>query len=1001
MENIVSKDISIYLKWVKQGLATPLLILGVFTLCMFSCNPKSSKPIGDITYNLLKNGFEQPNDSARAKVYWWWLNGHVDTLRMRTELKAIKEAGLAGVDIFDIGVRAIGNPDKMIPAGPSFMGEESLKTLKFVLNEAAKLDLDVGISLSSSWNAGGSWVKPKHAAKTIFYSKKVFSPDTKNNKFLPFPIIAPDKRGKARIIEYAADGKPKYYEEVSVIAVPYGKQNLNDTTGIINVSRFFDPKNQELNWEPKTGKWDVYRFICSNSGEQLIIPSENSEGPIIDHYDAEATQMHLQYFIDRLQPLVGGGLKESALKYLYLASYEAKEYSWTSSFPNAFKELNGYDVHKFLPSLFNSKMFDSSLQRRFDHDYAETFSELMIKNHYGKAKEICNQNGLLLCSESGGPGHMHHIPVETLKALGALDIPRGEFWYERPYFNKDSIDMVWLVKEIAAASNIYKKGWVEEEAFTSYKDWQESPATMKPFADRAFAEGMNRLVIHGFTHNPSEYGYPGIAYFAGTHYNDKRVWWSKVKPFNDYLARVSYILQNTDFVSDVLYYYGEEIPNLVMPKNTPFAIGKGYDYEVINTDVLLKELTVENGKLVLPGVATYNVLYVSEEELSPRTLKKLEELVKMGAVIVGKKPKAIIGLRDKRAIESFNVLVNGLWGEETGDNTSANGKIDSKSTPLEALKSLGVSPDFDYSDNHIDQRKAPLDYIHYKKQDLDFYFVRNTTDQWVTRNCSFRQLGKQPEIWDPISGQINPVAIYDQQDDRTTLPMTLAPYGSHFVVFREGDTKGIYKRINVLEEQLPRIQYTSEGPIFIDKGTIELEDASQNMSKVDIRPEVTILEGEWNVNFPENWGAPKTTVFPELISWTEAKDDGIRYFSGTATYHKTFNFKKTDDKRKVYLDLGQLAEVGEVWLNGKPLGISWTQPHRFDITDRIFNGENKISVEVANTWSNRLTGDGINGDTFTQTNIVKANKNVVAWKDLPLRVSGLLGPVTIQSYNIH
>ncbi|ASO06485.1 glycosyl hydrolase [Arenibacter sp. M-2] len=984
-----------------KGRLTYILIIAILFFGAVSCEQNNNNSIVDNTYNSLKKGFEQPNDSARAKVYWWWLNGHVDTLRMRTELQAIKEAGLSGVDIFDIGIRATGNPDNMIPAGPSFMGEESLKSLKFALNEAAKLNLDVGISLSSSWNAGGSWVKPEHAAKTIFYSKKLFTSNTKNNKSLPFPTITPDKSGEARNIEYAADGKPIYYEEVSVIAVPYGKQNLKDTTGIINVSQFFNSENQELNWEPKSGKWNVYRFICSNSGEQLKIPSENSGGPIIDHYDAAATQMHLQYFIDRLQPLVGGELSKSSLKYLYLASYEAKEYSWTSSFPNAFKELNGYDVHKFLPGLFDSKTFETSLQRRFDHDYAETFSELMIKNHYVKAKEICNQNGLMLCSESGGPGHMHHIPVETLKALGALDVPRGEFWYERPYLNKDSIDMVWLVKEIAAASNIYKKGWVEEEAFTSYKDWQESPASMKPYADRAFAEGMNRLVIHGFTHNPSEYGYPGIAYFAGTHYNDKRVWWSKVRPFNDYLARVSYILQNTKFVSDVLYYYGEEIPNLVMPKNTPFAIGKGYDYEVINTDILLKELTVENGKLVLPGVATYSVLYVSEEELSPRTLKKLEELAKMGAVIVGKKPKGIIGLRDESAMESFNTLVNDLWGDETGDKSNEKGKIDSKSTPLEALKLVGVSPDFDYSDNHTDQREAPLDYIHYKKKDIDFYFVRNTTDQWVTRNCSFRQLGKQPEIWDPVSGDINPITIFDQQEDRTELPLTLAPYGSYFVVFREGGTQGAYKRIPVLEEQLPRMQYTSEGPIFLDKGTIELEGVAQNINKVDNRPEVTILEGEWDVSFPKDWGAPKTTVFSNLDSWTESNEDGIRYFSGTATYNKIFDFKKSVTKGKIYLDLGQVAEVGEVWLNARPLGITWTQPHSFDVSDIIMDGENTITIEVANTWSNRLTGDGITGEKFTQTNIVKANKNVVPWGELPLKTSGLIGPVTLKIYSTY
>ncbi|SHF85300.1 Glycosyl hydrolases family 2, sugar binding domain [Arenibacter palladensis] len=979
---------------------TGYFIAVIILLASFSCNQETKNPIVDNSYNSLKRGFEQPNDSARAKVYWWWLNGHVDTLRMRTELKAIKDAGLAGVDIFDIGVRPIGNPNGMIPPGPGFMQEGSLKAIKFVLTEAAALGLEVGLSLSSSWNAGGSWVRPNQAAKTIYYSKIQRKGEEINKLSLPFPAITPDRNGNPRIIEYGKNGKPVYYEEISVIAVPAEKQSLTDTTAIVNVTEYFDPKSGVLDWNPKGGEWDIYRFICSNSGEQLIVPSENAKGPIIDHFDSIATQMHVEYFIDRLNPLVDN-LKNSALKYLYLASYEAKDFAWTPSFPQAFKQVNGYDVNKFLPSLFEPKLFDSLFLKKFNHDYAETFSELMIKNHYGKAKEICNQYGISLCSESGGPGHMHHIPVETLKALGALDIPRGEFWYERPYFNKDSIDMVWLVKEIAAASHIYKKGWVEQEAFTSYKDWQESPASMKPFADRAFAEGMNRLIIHGFTHNPSEYAYPGIAYFAGTHYNDKRVWWPKVKPFNDYLARVSYILQNTKFVSDVLYYYGEEIPNLVMPKNTPFAIGKGYDYEVINTDVLINDLTVENGKLVLPGVATYSVLYVAEEELSPRTMEKLGLLAQKGAVIVGDKPSNVIGLRDERTIEAFNTLVDAIWMADAENGPAGSGKIDSKSTPLAALTALGIPPDFDYSDNHTDQRVAPLDYIHYQGQGVDFYFVRNTTDQWITRNCSFRQLGKQPEIWDPVSGTIDPITIFDQQKDKTTLPISLPPYGSYFVVFREGGHEGMYKGIPVMEDRLPRIHYTAGGAVFLDKQTFEIDDTFQNRKKVINQPEVTTLEGSWKVTFPENWGAPNTAVFSDLISWTDSKEEGIRYFSGTATYHKTFRFKKSENKEKIYLDLGQLAEVGEVWLNGKSLGITWTQPHRFDITDHILEGENKITVEVANTWSNRLTGDGITGESFTQTNIVKANKNVVPWKDLPLKVSGLLGPVTIQSYTLH
>lgn len=609
---------------IKFLFALTIILIFVFV----SCSEKGEREV----VAELKDGFANPPRNARPKVYWWWLNGYVDSVRLKTELKAIKDAGLGGVDIFEIGVPPNRDLNNIIPAGPAFMSEESLNLIRLAVEEAGKLDLEVGLGVASSWNAGGSWVEPRHASKTLYFSK-VNIDGAKTVKInLPFPVITPDRNGNPRKIEYQENGRPVYSEEVAVIAVPKGAKNLADTTNIINVTEFFDAKQETLTWHAPAGSWEVYRYVCSNSGEQLIRPSPNSGGPIIDHFDSSATRMHMMYFIDRLKPLIGD-FEKSALSNLYLASYEAKEFTWTPTLPAAFKKLNGYDIHKFIPSIYDAALFTPQTAEAFNFDFTKTFSELMINNHYRKSKEICNAHGLKIISESGGPGHMHHIPVETLKALGALDIPRGEFWYNREYFKEDSIvDYIWLVKEIAAASHIYKRGIAEEESFTSYWDWQEGPADLKIIADRAFCEGMNRLVIHGFPHNPSEFGYPGIAYWAGTHYNDKRAWWPKVRAFNDYLSRVSYILQETSFVSDVLYYYGDKVPNLVPPKNTRFKVADGYDYEVINTEILLNELTVENGELVLPGVSRYKVLSVGNEDaINTEALAKLKKLAEQGA----------------------------------------------------------------------------------------------------------------------------------------------------------------------------------------------------------------------------------------------------------------------------------------------------------------------------------------------------------------------------------
>lgn len=963
----------------------PVVTILLTAFCL-SCSDQSSDRIGD-----LRDGFENPPQIARPKVYWWWLNGYVDSVRVKEELRAMKDAGISGVDIFEIGVPPDRDPEGLIPAGPPFMSEESLKMIQLAITEAGKLDMEVGLGVASSWNAGGSWVEPMHAAKTL-YSSRVTLHGNKDVKIkMPFPEITPGRGGVPRKIEYQPNGRPVYSEEVAVIAVPSGAKSLQDTTKILNVSGFFNAETEELVWRAPAGTWDVYRYICSNSGEQVVRPSPKSAGPIIDHFDSSATRMHMMYFIDRLKPLVGD-FEKSALKGLYLASYEAKEFTWTPTLPAAFKKLNGYDIYKFIPAIYDPELFNPKTTEAFNFDFLKTFSELMINNHYRKSKEICNAHGLKITSEAGGPGHMHHIPVETLKALGALDIPRGEFWYNREYFKEDSIvDYIWLVKEIAAASHIYKRGMVEEEAFTSYWDWQESPANLKIIADRAFCEGMNRVVVHGFPHNPSEFGYPGIAYWAGTHYNDKRAWWPKVRPFNDYLARISHILQETSFYSDVLYYYGDKVPNLVPPKNTRFKVGDGYDYEVINTEVLLRDLTVENGELVLPGVARYKVLSLGNEEaINSEALLKIRELAAKGAVIVGQRPVKSAGLNGQSdASLTVQEQSQTMW-DTTGRDIQKKGKVFSLITPAEALRQLHVPRDLIYEG----QSAGALDYIHYTKGDQDFYLLRNTTGDWVNKKIAFRQNGKSPEIWDPNSGVITPISIFETSETHVRLPLSLPAYGSCFVVFSPGNERA---RFQSIQEEDVVVQYTREGFYFPRKGNYTLVKDNAH-EKIANTPRSMTLSGEWDVAFPPNWGAPTAVKFPALMSWTEISNPGVQHFSGIGTYHKTFEFNLTRDQDdRIFLDLGDLAEMAEVWLNGKPLGITWTRPYRFDVTDIIRDGENQLKVEVANTWSNRLTGDGITGEKFTQTNIAKANKFVMEWKDLPLKRSGLLGPVTIEA----
>ncbi len=928
------------------------------------------------TYQVLQEGFKNPPPSAHPKVYWWCLNGNIDTITAKQEFAAMKKAGIGGFDFFEIGVP---KEDTMIPGGPAFLSDGSLKNIQFAVREAGKLGLEMGLNLASSWNAGGAWTLPENGGKSLYFSKTIVKGTSEIQQIkVPFPEIA--FPGKSLIggtgnpmIPIQANGRPVYYEDVALLAIPAGTmKNSLDTAKVINVSRYFDPAMDVLNWKAPAGNWEILRYVCSNSGQEVVLPSPKSAGLTVDHFDSVAVRTHLMYIINRLIPVLGD-FRKTALKSFYLASYEARGFVWTSTLANEFKRVNGYEVYKFLPSFFDKALFSPATTHKVEVDFRKTLSELMINNLYKNSKEICNRYGLKINSEAGGPGFpLYNGPAEPLKALGALDIPRGEFWvnhsrYYKDDVCKDSIDILRVVKEVAAAAHIYQKGMVEEEAFTSFQHWQEGPFDIKPQGDRAFCEGMNRVVFHGFSHNISGSGFPGYVYHAGTHFNNKRVWWPKVKPFVEYLSRISAVFQQTNFVADVLYYYGAKVPNSAAPKNTHFVVGAGYDYEVVNTEILLTGLTVKDGELMLSNGASFRLLALTEgDEIIPAVQSKLNELTRQGARIV-------------------------------------------RSNPMGVLQSLGIPPDINYQDRD----SFLLDYIHYQKNEVDFYFIRNTTDQWVSRECGFRQQAKVPEIWNPVTGEIVPVTVYHQQDQYTKIPITVAPYGSYFVVFRKGAATPAYAGVAGSGANPPLMEFTPHGIIFLTKGNFELLHKSGS-KRIENNPKIQTIDGDWKVTFAKGWGAPDSAVFQGLTSWTNHVNIGIKYYSGIGTYHKTFQFERSASllkDQRIFLDLGNISKVAEVWLNGQSLGIAWTKPYQFDVTSIIKNGANTLVVEVANTWSNRLTGDAITGEKYTNTNIVNTiipaksivtgDQTRIRWAKVPLIESGLLGPVTIQTIHTY
>ncbi len=899
----------------------------------------------------ISDEFKSPPMSVKPGAFWCWLNGNMSATSITRDLEAMKAKGINRAEIWDVA--AVKNPS-FIPAGGEFLGDESVSLIKHAISEGKRLKMKIGIVASSGWNAGGSWVTPEWASKNLYCSKvDVTGPRTLAID-LPFPKFPEGCPMKDR-------DTPVFYKDVSVLAVPYSAEmKIDDISRVVSLTPFFN--NGKLEWKVPEGKWTILRFVCSNNGQHLIVPSPNSNGLFIDFFDPQATRRHLKYFMDRLG-VTPENSSEAGLAYFEFDSMELAEGTpWTDSFPAIFKQKQRYEIEKYLPVLAGWDITNST--ERFRYDFNQTVSDQLIYSHYQTGTEFLKEYNAELVSESGGPGApvWNTCPVDALKALGNVSVPRGEFWIKHRN--------MFLIKEISSASHIYGKKIVDAESFTTWRRWKDSPFDMKKEVDRAFCEGLNNITFHTFASTNPEDGLPGRTYHAGYDMNPGTTWWSKSKPFMDYLSRCSYLLQQGLFVADACYYYGDQAPNFfplfhdVPEKPRIKGLGKGYDYDVINTDVILNRMSVKDGRLVLPDGMSYAIMLLPDQAHMPlQVLKKVSELVKAGATISGSRPTTVPGLNNwEKENIALNKLSGELWGASNGktifENTYGKGRAIWGISADEVLRKKSIEPDFSLTG------PSEIDYIHRTAGPGEIYFLRNDRDVPVTATCRFRVTGMYPEIWDASTGTISRVSDYTKGEGSSSFEIRLPAHGSIFVVF----TKDIRKNLSIFAGNM--------------------HDAVG-----------TEISGPWKVNFPPNWGAPPSVVFDRLISWTESPDPGIKYFSGTASYQNSFRLDAESAKKKTILDLGGVRDVAEVFINGKSAGILWKKPFQVDISQWVKTGMNDLKIEIVNLWVNRMTGDILLDpkDRFCKTNQSYMTSEVWPGGDEPFRLqtAGLLGPVTL------
>jgi hypothetical protein len=787
------------------------------------------------------------------------------------------------------------------------------------------------------------------------------------------------------------------------------------STDVVDLTEQMDA-NGQLIWNAPSGQWTVVRFGHVNTGAKNKPAPKEATGFECDKLSAAGAEQHFAGYIGRLTKPdgpAGGGRMQGML----LDSWECRTQTWTPSIEREFASRRGYPLRRWLPALAGWVMDDHRTSERFLRDWRATISDLLVDNYFGKLAELAHARGMKLSFETA----IGDVAVgDILHYYGKADMPMCEVWNSKNPNYEDK-----AIAPTVSAAHVYGKTRINSETFPRFgTSWSEHPFELKPVADRALSRGVTHIVFHTYTHNPLD-RVPGTTFGGGigTPFLRGQTWWKHMPLLTDYLARCGFMLERGLPVADVLWYLGDDLDHKPR-QDQPFPNGYRFDY--LNADVLLNRLSVREGALTIPEGTSWRAIWLPREQcsrLTPATLGKLKQLIEAGATVIGEAPQmnpSLIG--GVEADRKFASVVKELWGDkpqQAGDRNIGKGRLLWGGELAAHLIKVGIEQDVTGAN--------PGTWFHRRDGVTDIYFV--VAEQGAIQNATLRFRARGiPEFWDPLTGKTSPVPVFQQDQSGTTIAMQLPASGSVFVVFRPGVAASAFEQIAVNGQSWLNAMDAKRVNSGEPSSHSELSEEAGN--KPSIEPAALVMEvlpGEkqfvawidgdyqfkpqggppasrkvagtrsltltsgWTLSFPSGWDAPSTLDLGDLKPWSELKDKATRHFSGSATYRTTVRLDSLKADERVQLDLGRVANIAEVRINGRKAAVLWTAPFRTDITEHLKTGSNEIEIEVTNTWSNRLAFDASLPEAERKTWTIegpKANSKV--------KTAGLEGPVHLR-----
>ncbi|TAN38239.1 MAG: hypothetical protein EPN23_02795 [Verrucomicrobia bacterium] len=888
------------------------------------------------TLAALKAGWDNPPATYRPHTRWWWPGNAVTKEGIAWQLEQMKEKGFGGVEIMSfLKIYEKGNIE--------FGSPEFFDMVHYAVTKAQELGLEVTPPLGPGWNHGHAWVKEENRSKVLVMAEQ----ELKGGQAVDCEVKAPT--------DYVRQGR-KLEAVVAVKLDAQGKpdcsQRVDLSAGIKGAKEFSPRPQNQVTTDLPVGRWKIMSFWTVFTGQKCACEDYDPPSAVVDHLDKKAVRQYVETTGERYRALLGEHFGQTVDSF-FGDSYELKQedFLWSANLFERFQKEMGYDLRPYLPLL----KYDGAPETPYvRYDFGHFQHLLGMEAAVDVLTDYCAEIGVQMRQQSH-----YRFTAELIEASGRFQRPETEN-------TKRSFDPIFWHKLTTSGAQLYPskdKRWVSAEAFTFINTkYRTTLEQIKQGTDLFLRDGITQFYNHGYFYTPEKELAPARDLIWMNRISHVNTWWPWYRGLADYQARAAYLSRQGRAEAGVLLYspmptvWSEraefpcsnvrDVPFGKLPK---ILIASGYDFDCVNDDLLQHHAEVRDGKLVINGYAYAVLILPRVRFLAPETLAVVERFARGGGTVfaLNTLPQKAIGLLQHVEHEQqLAAMIETLFDTKSGAKEVGAGltyflpdcdgfdyltKWSPGSVEWSATEPLNpayakfiaalrerLTPDFEIADKPLSDG---LTFRHTRIGSVDTWFVCNLQTNAVQTEVILNTKERYPQIWNPMTGQIHAAAKSRvTADGRLALAVDLHPWESCFTLL-----------------------------------TAQPDETLRPAR--ELRPETLLpVTGTWAVEFNGLGGIQKQLELPKLVDWTTLPE--LKNFSGTAQYALDVELpaKLASENKIVLLDLGEVHEVAQVWINGVAAGKVWMQPYQVDVTKLLKPGTNKIQITVANLLWNYAAG---------------------------------------------